>query len=225
MTANPDAVLNAMRDEIDRTISGLTLRSFEPDPIAGPMFSKITSLFSSAYKRHGMIIERAIFESLRQCDRFVVWSEEQFCITNTVDHIVTTATPSKLIGTDYPYEDADANRSLQVDLLAYQKSAKKLNSYEIKRGGGLHDAGKQRSMLRDTLCTQILLKSYGQQRGFEIHAAFSHVVFYYGRCSIPKPFAISGDELDEHFGWPIRAAVEKVNEFYQARLFGVLAEL
>ena len=34
-------------------------------------------------------------------------------------------------------------------------------------------------MLRDVLSVQVLLKSYGKQRGFDVKDAFSHVIFYY----------------------------------------------
>jgi hypothetical protein len=42
----------------------------------------------------------------------------------------------------------------------------------------------------------------------------SHIIFYYGKCSIPKPFAITGAELDEHFGWPVLEAIEEVNVYF-----------
>lgn len=129
--------------------------------------------------------------------------------------------PTKLIGTDYPY--SDGQRTLQVDAIVFDKSKGTLKAYEIKRGSGLHDSGKRRSMLRDTLCVQILLKSYGKERGLVPKDALSHIIFYYGKCSIPKPFSLTGAELDEHFGWPIHEAVEEVNAYFQARLFSILA--
>jgi hypothetical protein len=49
----------------------------------------------------------------------------------------------------------------------------------------------------------------------------SHIIFYYGKCSIPKPFAITGAELDEHFGWPVLEAIEEVNVYFQKRLFSI----
>jgi hypothetical protein len=48
-------VLELVKPEIEKTIKSLDLKKFEPDPIAGPHFSKITSVMSSAYKRHGYI--------------------------------------------------------------------------------------------------------------------------------------------------------------------------
>ena len=50
----------------------------------------------------------------------------------------------------------------------------------------------------------------------------SHVIFYYGVMSVPRPFGIKGSELDEHFGFPIRDAVEAVNDRFRDRLFSIL---
>ena len=46
------SVLDLLKDEVERTIQSLDLKQFTPDPIAGRYFSKITSVMSSAYKRH-----------------------------------------------------------------------------------------------------------------------------------------------------------------------------
>ena len=202
---------------------GLNSKNFEPDPIAGPHFSKITSVMSSAYKRHGYILERAILEALRLCPHFEVWHDPEFQVPSAVDHIVagSIAEPTKLIGTDYPY--SDGQRTLQVDAVVFDKNTGILRAYEVKRGAGLHDRGKRRPMLTDALCIQVLLKSYGKQRDYEVTRAFSHIIFYYGKCSIPKPFAVTGSELDQHFGWSVYEAVEEVNKYYQGRLFSILA--
>lgn len=78
-------------------------------------------------------------------------------------------------------------------------------------------------MLKDILCVQVLLKSYGKERGLDVKEAFSYVIFYYGQCSIPKPFSLTGPELDTHFGWPVYDAVEEVNKYFQSRLFSILS--
>src|SRR5438552_10843907 len=101
-------VLDLMKDEIETTIKRLDSKSFDPDPIAGPHFSKITSVMSSAYKRHGYILERAILETLKLCPHFEVWRD--------------------------------------IDAIVFNKNTGTLGAYEIKRGSGLHDSGKRRSM-------------------------------------------------------------------------------
>lgn len=216
-------VLDLLKPEIERTIKSLDTKSFDPDPIAGPHFSKITSVMSSAYKRHGYILERAILETLKLCPEFEVWREPVFQVPSAVDHIVAGSInePTKLIGTDYPA--SDGHRTLQVDVIVFNKRNGTLGAYEIKRGAGLHDSGKRRSTLRDTLCIQVLLKSYGKSRGYDPQSAFSHIIFYYGKCSIPKPFSVTGMEMDDHFGWPLVESVDEVNKYFQGRLFAILA--
>ena len=218
------AVLDLLKDEIEKTIQRLDAKQFTPDPIAGKHFSKITSILSSAYKRHGYILERAILEALKLCPDFVVWRDDNFQVPEVVDHIVngSLAGPTKLIGTDHPY--SDGKRTLQVDVLVFNKNTGSLKAYEVKRGTASHDSGKRRQMLRDVLCVQVLLKSYGKERGLDVKEAFSHVIFVYGQRSIAKPFAITGSELDEHFGWPVQEAVEEVSSYFKARLFSILSE-
>jgi hypothetical protein len=216
-------VLDAVREEVERTIHALDRKRFDPDPIAGPHFSKITSVMSSAYKRHGYILERSILEALRTCPHFEVWRDEAFQVPSAVDHIVdgSISEPTNLIGTDYPY--SSGARTLQVDVIVFDKRDGVLRAYEVKRGHGLHDSGKRRSMIKDTLSVQVLLKSYGKSKGLIVTQAFSHIIFYYGRVSIPRPFGIMGVELDGHFGWPVFDAVEDVNRYFQTRLFGILS--
>jgi hypothetical protein len=217
------AVLDVMLPEIEKTIKKLDAMSFDPDPIAGPHFSKITSVMSSAYKRHGFILERSVLEALKLCPHFKVWTDPKFPVPSAVEHIVAASItdPTKLIGTDFP--SSDGHSTLQVDAVVFNKSTGVLSAYEVKPGSGFHDSGKRRQMLRDALTIQVLLKSYGKQRGQEAQSAFSHIIFYYGKCSIPKPFAITAAEMDPHFGWPVFDAVEEVNKYFQGRLFAILS--
>src|ERR1700730_10137146 len=106
-------VLDLMKPEIEKTIKKLDTKRFEPDPIAGTHFSKITSVMSSAYKRHGFILERAILETMKLCPHFEVLRDQKFPVPSAVDHIVagSISYPTKLIGTDYP--SSEGHRTLQ----------------------------------------------------------------------------------------------------------------
>jgi hypothetical protein len=74
----------------------------------------------------------------------------------------------------------------------------------------------------------LLLKSYGQSKGLDPVAVGSHIIFYYDKLSVPPPIGIKGSELDAHFGFPVRDAVETVNarfgECFRDYLFSMLAE-
>ncbi|GIT89224.1 hypothetical protein [Roseobacter sp. OBYS 0001] len=217
------SLLKILEPEVEATVQRLRAKKFKPDPIAGEHFSRIVSVMSSAYKRHGFIIERAILEQLKFCPDFEVWEDSTFQVPATADHIVDSAIkdPEHIYGTETSYREG--HRTLQVDAIVFNKLNGEISAYEIKRGSGLHDAGKRRSILRDLLCLQILLKSYAELRGYEVTKARAHIIFYYGMCSIKKPFSLTKDELDEHFGWPVSDAVEEVNGVFRERLFSILA--
>jgi len=216
-------LVELLEPDIDATIQRLNDKIFLPDPIAGPHFSRIVSVMSSAYKRHGYIIERAILEQLKTRPELTVWSDLEFQVPPNADLIASGAlsNPASIIGNEVSY--CSGPRTLQVDALVYHNDTRTLRAYEVKRGFGAHDAGKRRSILRDALCLQLLLKSYGQSRGLDPASVSSHVIFYYGVLSVPPPFAIKGSEMDTHFGFPIRDAVETVNDCFKARLFSILA--
>lgn len=216
-------LLTILKPEIEATVERLRVKKFRPDPIAGEHFSRIVSVMSSAYKRHGFILERALLEQLRLCPDFEVWEDKKFQVPNTADHIVDSAigAPETIFGTETGYREG--HRTLQVDAIVFNKKTRELRGYEVKRGSGLHDAGKRRSILRDLLCLQVLLKSYGKSLGYDVTKARSHIVFYYGQCSIKEPFSLVKEDLDKHFRWPIVSEIERVNDFYRKRLFEILS--
>ena len=73
---------------IDATIEGLAKKTFRKDPIAGHKYSKMTSVVSSAYKRHGQILEAAFRETLMQFDPpFSVWEEKNFKVSGRADSL------------------------------------------------------------------------------------------------------------------------------------------
>ncbi|MDC9701724.1 MAG: hypothetical protein PSN37_05840 [Alphaproteobacteria bacterium] len=216
-------IIEKMSPIIEKTVEKLKKKKFKKDPIAGEHFSKIVSLMGSAYKRHGFILEKAILEQLKTNPDFEVWEDRQFSVSQGADLLVDSAIqdPTSIISSETNY-DENGHRFLQVDTIVYDKIKKQISAYEIKRGNGKHDAGKRRQILRDLLCIQVLLKSYGVKKGFEVLSASSIIIFYYGECSIGKPFSLSKDELDKHFGYPIFNELEKVNEYFRSKLFDLL---
>jgi hypothetical protein len=48
--------------------------------------------------------------------------------------------------------------------MAYDEADKTIRAYEIKRGNGQFDAGKIRSIKRDLMCIQVLLRAMGKLR-------------------------------------------------------------
>jgi hypothetical protein len=116
----------------------------------------------------------------------------------------------------------DAKTSPQGVTIAREFTDQTIRAYEVKRGNGQFDAGKIRSIRRDLLCAQVLLKSYGEVFKYAPLAAESKIIFYYGIRSIPKPWSLVKGELDEHLGYPITPKIEQANEYFRAKLHELL---
>ena len=184
--------LDRVKPVVDQTIAALSRTSFVVDPVAGQKYSRLTSIISSAYKRHGKIIETAVFESLKDSNRHKVWREDVFRVSRAADQIVGQQEDAAFFSTTLPY--GDRIRTLQVDLMVFDHAENALRAYEIKRGNGHFDAGKIRSIKRDLVCTQMLLKSYGEAFNLIPQKAEAKIIFYYGVRSLPRPYSLIGSE-------------------------------
>lgn len=212
--------MDRIRPVVDETIRTLAKTRFVEDPIAGAKYSRATSIVSSAYKRHGKILEAALREGLRESNRHQVWQEDLFRISRGADSLINTLTLAECAQSSLPY--GEALRTLQIDMVAYDSADNTIRAYEIKRGNGQFDAGKIRSIRRDLMCVQLLLQSYGEVARLKPIAAESRIIFYYGVRSIPRPWSLVKSELDSHFGFAITDYVEEANQYFKDRLYTLL---
>ena len=115
--------------DVEKTLDLLANKKFRLDPIAGEEYSRSTSIISSAFKRHGKIIEAALRERLKDKDEFVVWDEPLFNISQPANLISGNANDcegaSLLYGEEY--------RTIQIDLIVYDTINHTLRAYELKR--------------------------------------------------------------------------------------------
>jgi hypothetical protein len=216
--------MHAMQPVIDRIVASLERARFVEDPICGPQYSRINSILSSAQKRHGRILEIAFREGLRGSKENHIWTEPKFAVSLAADTLVNSQSDEASCQSELPY--GEVHRTIQIDVGAFNHTHRAIGSYEVKRANGLHDAGKIRSMRRDLACTRVLLRSYGQLRGlYAQQQADARIIFYYGRRSIPAPYSLIGEELDDHFGFAITARIEAANNYYRDRLRELLGRL
>jgi hypothetical protein len=205
--------MDRVRPIIDQTIYSLARKKFIEDPVADVCHSRI---ISSAYKRHGGILETALRESLRDSNRHRVWQEDLFRVSRAADALVSSQRDVECRQSALPY--GESVRTIQLDMIAFDDADQTLRAYEVKRGNGQFDAGKIRSIKRDLLCVQVLLKSYGDVAKVTPVAAESRIIFYYGIRSIPCPWSLVRQELDEHFGYPVTPKIELANDYFRAKL-------
>jgi hypothetical protein len=211
------AFMEGVTPVVDETIRALAKKKFMQDPVAGLKYSRATSIISSAFKRHGRILETA----LRESNRHKVWQEDAFKVSRAADTLVGSQSEDACRLTTLPY--GDSVRTIQVDMVAFDNADQKIRAYEVKRGFGQFDAGNIRSIKRDLMCVQVLLKSYGEDLAkLKPTGAESRIIFYYGVRSIPRPWSLVREELDEHFGFPVVSRIEEANAYFQNKLHQLL---
>src|SRR5271169_1002318 len=135
----PDqAYLASVFNEVDATISRLARKQFSTDPVVEVRYSRITSIVSSAYKRHGGIIERAFAAALRQAAHLSVWEDPVFRVSAAAERLADT--DATALGSALQYGGDNFVRTLQVDFLVFDDRDNRLGAYECKRGFGYHDS-------------------------------------------------------------------------------------
>lgn len=217
------AFLGRMKPILDVTIERLAQTRFRPDPIGGQRYSRVTSIMSSAYKRHGQILGRALLERLKDCGRLQVWTEERFHLSHASKEALSRALPSPAYREiNLPYGEAE--RMIPVDLIVHAPTEQTLRAYNVSRGNGTYDAGKKRLVVGELLRTQMLLRDHGRSLGLQVENAEAFVISYYGLRAAPGPFSLVAEELDGHFGFPVHAAIEAVNTEFKRRLYDLVEE-
>jgi hypothetical protein len=193
-------------------------RRFEPDWLLTSEQTRQTGIINAALRKHGELIEHAIREALQDRPDLAAWEEKHFRLSHgdTNYHKAVTVEGASLAS--LPYNDGDAShRSTQVDLIVFNRTTGVIRAYEIKRH---HEDPASAHNLQ---IVGSLLKSYAETvKGVTVSAVEAWTISYYGEPSKSARRRITRDELDDHFGSPIRANVERMTADYRAALQSLL---
>jgi hypothetical protein len=69
------------------------------------------------------------------------------------------------------------------------------------------------------------LRSYGAQKGHIASICEAMVICYFGVKALPGSLCLSADDLDDHFVFPVRRDVERVNQYFQEQLHLLLESI
>ncbi len=117
----------------------------------------------------------------------------------------------------------DAAKTVQIDLMAYNRETNFLCALEIKRGYSHHDAGKKKAILKDALCVHMLLRSYGEVvEKLKIDRAEAKICNFYKDREFADQIMLDKDELDDYFGVEILGPVEEVNHYFRQQIHEML---
>jgi hypothetical protein len=73
-------------------------------------------------------------------------------------------------------------------------------------------------MRRDVFGVAMTLEGYGVGRGLVVEQTLSRLIAYYGVVELPPPWGLNGNQLDDHFGCPVRILVEEATEYYKSQV-------
>jgi hypothetical protein len=201
-------------------IKRIGLKTFDPDPLLTAEQTRFAGIIGSAVRAHGILIEKTILECLQDREDLAVWCEPHFRLSHGDTNYHKAVTVQGAAFASLPYGDGDAqHRTVQVDLIAFDKTSGVIRAYEIKRKNEDNISAQNLQIVRS------LLMSYAETvKGLKPKRAEAWTISYYGSPSHKGgTWRLTSADLDQHFGSPIFAEVERATAIYRADLQTVLS--
>ena len=227
-----EKLIQIMSPFIDEQIAKIKKANFKIDPIATKLYSFIPSFMSSAYKRHGGILEKSILNAINLNSNYSAWSEDNYRVSYTSQNMTSNINNIKqdpdwldFINIDLDYEK-EGKKTSQIDVIAYNHENRKLIMLEVKRGTSHHDAGKKKNILKTFLEISMHLKNYGiVSEGLKVDTSEAKILNYYGAKEFHERIHLDKDSLDEFLGIEVVEDIEAVNHQYRKRIIETIDEM
>ena len=227
-------MIEAVKKIIDEKIEALFNKQANPndyDPAFTKSQNKSRYVLHTATIMHGQMLEVAYLTSLkRELNDCIVWEDKNFKVSRDALSVSTEQSDKRVLETFLPYGECvkigNREKKTQVDAIVYNNNTKKVTAFEIKRGGSHHDRQKREKLLADIIATQVLLKDYTGQKGYEVKDAKALLISHMGTKLLQPDWThlqINGNKVDKYFGkniiQHITAAenywIKKFNEEYK----------
>lgn len=200
----PNALHAFLESEANRIVAE-AVRAAEalPEDAVLGAFSTIGSITRSITTRAGQTIPAVIAEVLRTDERLVVLREAEMPITRTAADIVRQNADDHSVLLSH--EEAIARRFI-IDLVVIERQHRHAMIYDSKRGAAALSSCKGvLDLLRGAALTGA---SALRSMGYDVATVSYGIVDRYGRTGADPTRTIGPDRLDEHFGVPVRAALD-----------------
>jgi hypothetical protein len=200
--------------------------TFNEDPVIGPDLSRAIAVVNSVVKRHGFLLESTLASGLAASGRFDVLVEVAIPVTDAAQELLLARNSAEALARINIRADASAERIVTIDLVVIDPEVGWAGAYEVKRGNGAIDGRSRRPIEHDLKATRMVLASYLAKRGYpNITRVTTGVIDYYGGTGFSKELKISRNDLDGHFGVPVRERLDKVTTCLRTALHGELPYL
>jgi hypothetical protein len=221
-SVSDSALARAAETLVASAISG----AFNEDPVIGPDLSRAISVLGSVVKRHGHLLQTTLASALAASERFDVLVDVAIPVTNAARELLLARNSAEDLARINIRADASAERIVTIDMVAIDPDVGWAGAYDVKRGNGAIDGRSRRPIEHDLKATRMVLSSYLAKRGYpNISRVTTGVIDYYGATGFSKELKIGRDDLDGHFGVPVRETLDKVTTCLRTALHGEIPQL
>lgn len=214
-------MIEEIREDIDQKVAAIARMNGSRDPALSDWASRIVSSARAVQGFEGQLIAWTIPAILSRAPHLTVVGQSGVYLPERAlmraDHREQPPIHMQYTG---------EGRLRRLDQMVFHHLTGTLEFDECKRGLQPIGADHKRTRLRDDRALRMVGLSYAQER-FRMVAATctTRVISYYGRTGLPEDMTLRAGELDQHFGWPVRAAVEEHLRYFRARLDAVMPGL
>lgn len=192
----------AARQAVEAALSA----EFPADDLLGAGVSRTVSVLTSTVKRSGHIIEKAIAEALEHAG-LIVYRNVAMPVTVAAQSLVASNSV-EILDRIRVAADAQASRTVFIDLLVVDPERGHAAIYELKRGGGATETRKRLPIEASLRACRLQLRSFVRGLGHHVEETDARIIDYYGASGFSPDLTITRRELDAHFGVPVRATVD-----------------
>jgi hypothetical protein len=206
---------------VEKAVQGAYAAGFAPEPLFSADISRVVSVLSSVVKRHGPLIEEAIFLKLQESGRYILLRNQPVPTTKAG---IAVARNQDLVQLEYC--DDDRADTVDVDLCAIDTHKGIVRAVQIKRGGGRTDSRKRRQIEGGLRAAALTLSSYMRTLGYtSVTQAEVAVVDFYGASGFSPSIVVGNAELDRFFEVPLVDTIEMMTAQMRHSVRSIIPEL
>lgn len=219
---------DSLTDFIDGHVD--TVQSGNDPLYSDSAVQRLSRLTRSAETRSGLIIQRAIVESLKRGPQYTVLTPRSFPVTRESKRQPDVYDIGVcLSGVHLPLTEQIG--MTEIDLILIRHRDRSAGVYEIRRANGRLGYRASKATLLKLAGAQMLLRAWIQREyGIVVDKTTSHLLLYFGNredaeCNFPPEMLLTRDDMDAHFGMSLRETVEAANEHYGRKIDEAVASV
>jgi len=206
-----------MTDKLKREIDAKVryIKNLQPggDPALSDHASLIASTVRVIQAAEGWLIAKTLPETLAIAPHLTVVAQPKVALPERALELADT--PDTTLNLEYTGE----GRVRHVDQLVLDHDTGAIEFTECKRGFKPIGADHRRTRMRDDIALQFIGRSYAWHRFRTVATtAVTRTVSYYGNTGLPDWMTINAYGLDEHYRYPVQAAIEGNLAYFRAAL-------